>query len=390
MTDSTSQFYTIFDKPGSHLYWENYIDYAPFFAGIGPKVAKDWVEALEYLRSQLGDGFLREMKNSHPFANLITTLTPWHITRTIHYADILRDLQQNDPGYSAFLKKLRSPVGAKNEMMDFLYAARILNTTGLITRFPKAIPDRKNPDLQIIDPNTGQSVSAEISRMDDSGERTLQNQSYKSLASILRRHLRNPLHSARQLSVPIPAYYDTLPTVLYRLQDQVEAWGGHAQYKDDYLEIDLFPLDNFAVFNSWLDENDRRKGFNGMPLNFDDTKRVSDRKIKTEAGHFIPVKTGLIIFPCSPFHFMHQKSTEIIQAFKHRLSRYPNIIGIYTYAEIMESDASLIADKGYLRKQVDNGITQYSLYVENDLAKPFDPEIRQKLLDAFRSQKAMI
>lgn len=383
MADGTTHFGTIFDKPGSHRYWENYIEYAPFYTDVPPSVILRWVAALEYLRSQLGDGFLRSMKNPHPFVNLITTLSPWHIARTIRYANILRDLQHNDPGYLAFLKKLRSPVESKNEIMDFLHVAEILSTSGLITRYPEPMPDQKNPDLQIIDPDTGQSISAEISRLDDSGARAVQNHSYKELDSVLRTHLRNPLHSARQLGIPPPAYYDTLPSILYRLQDQVEAWHGHVQYKDDYIEIDVFPLIPLASFYNWLDENNRRKGFNGMPLSFDDTNRISDRKIKTEAGHFPPAEMGLIIFPCTPFHFMHQRSGEVIQTFKRRLSRYPNIIGIYLFAEIMDADGGLIADKGYFRSQVDSAITRYSLYVENDLAKPIDAAIRQKILTSF-------
>jgi hypothetical protein len=384
MPEDMQIFHTIFNRPESHLYWENYIEYGRINTEIPQALASRWADALDFLRTQLDDGFLRAMNHSHPFANLITTLSPWHIARTIRYADILRNLQRHDPGYPAFLKKLRSPVDAKNEMMDFLRVAEIFHGAGLTTRFPEPFPDQKNPDFHILDSDNGQMVLGEISRVDNSGARFEQTHSYKQLAPLIRRCLRNPVYSARQLSVPPAGYANALPPILDRLQDQAEAWQEHAKFEDDYVEIDVFPLDEFDAFNNWLQENNRRKGFNGMPLNFNDIGRISDKKIKTEAEHFAPSQPALIILPVTLFHFMHQDAGEAIRVFKRRLMEYPNIIGIYLYAEIIESEASFSSDKGYTRKQIDGPLTQYSLFVDNDVAMPIEAGIRQKLLSALR------
>jgi hypothetical protein len=381
----------VFDRPGSHWNWENLIQYARQRTGLHPGQAHYWADALEFIRSQLGDGFLRAMKVSHPLSNLIINFSPWHIERTIQYADILRDLRQHDPGYPAFLKKLSSPVDAKNEMMDFLRIAEILRAPGLLVRFPKPKPNQKNPDLQIVDPDSDQVVFGEVSRLDDSGARAAQKESYDELAPIIHGYLRNPLYSARQTAVPPAGYSDTLPLVLHRLQQEAENQRGHAHHKDDFLEIDVFPLDDQAMLDSWLDDHkDRRKGFNGISLNFNDTHRISDRKIKTEADHFSPSQLGLIVIPVTIFNFMHQGALECTRVIKYRLATYPNIVGVYLYTEIIESHVSLITDKGYARKQLNGPMTKYSLYVENDVSTQIHPSIQQKMRAALLQHEKFI
>jgi hypothetical protein len=384
MSDNIPLYSSIFDRADSYLCWENLIRCVHLHTSISPALAERWAHGLEFLRCQLGDSFLRAMRHSHPFVNLITDFSPWHIARTVRYAEILLDLQSHDPGYPAFLKKLRSPVDTQKEMMNFLHMAELFQATGLLTRFPEPLPDQKNPDFRIVDPASGQVLLGELSRLDDSGPRALQRQSYNRLAHIIRGQLRNPLYSARQLGVPPAEYADELPPILDRLQDQAEAWHGHAEFEDNYIEIDLFPLDEFEAFNTWLLKNDRRKGFNGMPLSFNDTGRISDKKIKTEAEHFAPSEAGIIIFFATPFHFIHQDAAEATRAFKRRLARYPNIIGVFLYAEIIEGDAGIAADKGYTRKKIDGPLTQYSIFVENDITNAIDAGTRQKILSALR------
>ncbi len=378
--------FSIFTTPEAHLEWENYIRYAREQTQFPLDVTRRWIDTLTFLRQELDEGFLRQTNHYHPLIELITGAEPWQVERLIQYTDILQYLASMDPDYPAFLEKLKAPKAAKSEAMDFLLIAEILHSSGLQVRFPKEILLQKNPDIVGTDPSTMQVIYAEISRMEESDKRVKLDKSYGRLYSVIHRCLCNPLYSAKQLHQTPFGYPRKLAAALLQLQKDVSEKNEWAEYEDMYFTIRLYPLSQEPIFNAWLEKEDRRKGLNGPPLNFDDTSRISGYKIREEAKHFRRDQAGLIFIPVNSLHFWQQHTEEAKRSFQYRLRKYPNIIGVYSYSEMLHPDAASFrfpTDDRFTRQQLNGPLTRYSFFVRNEAFNlSIHPATHQKILSA--------
>lgn len=362
-------WFSIFRQSDSWLDWENYIRYAECQTLIPKNLAAQWTKALEFFRNQLRKDFLRQNRHHHPLVDLITGFSPWQIGRIVQYAQMLEQLSISDPDYPEFLKKLSAPTGAKAEAMAFLNIAGILQTAGFKVRFPAIVLAQKNPDLQITDPMTGQLIYGEISRMEESEERKHISDNYEEIRKMLLTYLKNPLYSAIQLAITPFGYSWKLTNILRQLEMEMEDKNHWAEYHDTYFSIHLFPLSQEAEFNSWLTQYNRRKGFKGMPLNFDDNPRIAGYKIREESRHFGQDQAGIIFIPVSILHFWQQHSDDAERSFKRQLQKRPNVIGIYIYSEALHPDgvlANFPTDDRVTRHQIDDSLTRYSIFVRNE------------------------
>ena len=375
MTDTTididlTLWFSIFNTADSHIHWKNYIRYANEQIQFTQEVTKRWINALIFLQSQLGNRFLHPTKPRHPLTGLITGVNPWQVERVIRYAEIIQHLAATDPDYEHFRRKLIGPVAAKAEYMDFLLVADILHSAGLEVYFPKPIPTQKNPDLVITDPSCPATIFGEVSSTHAKKKRNDESKSYDDLYKIIGRHLQNPLYSAGQLRIPPPLYTKKLEKALVRLQNQVEEKNTWAEYEDRYITVRLYPLSQEATFNTWLQEADRRKGFHGIPQNFDDTDRITGYKIADEASHFLPHQTGLIFLPINALHFWQQHTEDAKQSILRCLRKHPNVLGVFLYSELQHPDAVLFrfnnTDDRFTRQQLSGLLTRYSVFVQNE------------------------
>lgn len=361
--------FSIFTNIESYKNWESYLNYAQNQTRFSKDITFKWIEAIEILRKLLGEDFIRQINQWHPLMGLISESCDWQVKRQIEYADILEQLFLHDPDYSSFIKKLKAPVTAKQEAMDFLNTASILKNAGFQIRIPEEVINQKNPDMICIDPETSQHIYIEISQMKNSARRASIEHSYKELYKVVKKNLNNPFYSANQLMIPPFGYKGKLAGVLSDLEKQTREFNTWVQYEDTYFSIRLYPLSEERAFNNWLVKENRRKGFLGIPLDFDDTSLISSYKIRDEARQILPDKTGLIVLPVNILHFWLQHSGEAIRSFQYRLKKYPNIIGVYLFSEILNPVADSLrfnTDDRFNRQNLGGGLIKYSLFVRND------------------------
>jgi len=381
-------YFKIFPEPKDRLVWENYIRYASTQTHLSPQLRSQWIDALQLFSRELGSKFLSASGHRHPLTNFATGTAPWQIQRLIEYANTIKHLKSADPDYSHFLNKLKSPVESKAEAIHFLNIASMSLSMGFRIRFPKEIHGQKNPDLIISDPQTENVIEGEVSVMGESDDKKASRKNYYELAHIIDTYAGSPLYSARQITLATKETQVAFTNTLSNLSKQVTDKDRRIDYKDEIIDLTIFPLSQEAEFQAWLHNEDRRKGFNGPPPNFDDTSRISGNKLKREANQIRPDRAGLIFIPVSPLHFWHMHTEETTRNFQYRLSFFPNIIGVYLFAEIIQPSDSHIKlglHAQFTQTPIHDPLTRYSLFVRNNAyASKIHPATMQKIGTIFQ------
>jgi|GEM_PF-5877761 len=370
----------------AHFDWEPHLRYARDQTLYPRDLTVRYVRALTQFREILGDSFLRQVRYSHPLANMIMEPGPWQIQVLCEYANLLQHLSNNDPDYPHLLQKLLSPVEAKRQAMYFLQIGQLLRSAGLDVRFPAEITGQKNPDVKIADPDTGQAINGEVSRLDQSKDRLDTENNYYQLRRVLKAHLTNPLYSAIQLQWVPEEYLANLGSRLAALQQQVAETSTPAEYTDDYFTITLFPLSQQDALYSWMDSANRRKDLIGVPQSFDETRRIANNKIARKSKQLVADNPGVLFLPVSSLHFWSQRVTETTAILQHRMKEKPQVFGAYVFAESLHVDAEQFwfnADDGFDRTTVAGALARYSLFIPNPaFDNMLQKETRIKLLSA--------
>lgn len=154
-------------------------------------------DALRYLRSTLGDGYLRRAdRERNPM--LFWYFTNWSDgarLSMIRFAEALRALK-GSIGYKAILKRVRRPKNLE-ELLEgrsvVEVAYRFFRAGFSIEEFePRvSVPDHhgvdgpKKPDMKVVDRETGEEIIVEVSRMNSSDHQNLISRTYEVIWYVL-------------------------------------------------------------------------------------------------------------------------------------------------------------------------------------------------------------
>jgi hypothetical protein len=377
---------SIFNCANSTFHWENHLKYARTQSRFDAAFTDQWIAAIETFRQELGHSFLRQVRFSHPLVHLLEGVAPWQAIRLTQLSEVLLYLKAKDSGYESFRQKLVSSVAAEEEYMDFLRLGHQFRSMGLDLSFPIAVKNQTTPDIILADHSTGQIFNVEVSRLEESEVRQNCRENYNRLRLTLEATLTNPVYSAIQFQLTPADYPETLSSHLVVLQEKVAATNGPVEYTDEYISVTLFPETQLDALYTWMNEADRRKGFNGVPLQLDETRRISGNKIKRESKQLSKNRPGLIAIPVSPLHFWQQKVSATSANFQARMKSLPHLLGTFIYAECLHPDADQFrfnGDDGFARVSIAGPLTRYSLFVPNpSFSLSINHNTHKKLLGA--------
>jgi hypothetical protein len=181
-------------------------------------------------------------------------------------------------------------------------------------------------------------------------------------------------------------YLVSLGPRLTTLQQQVAETSTPAEYTDDYFTITLFPLSQQEEFYAWTTTTNRRKGLNGPPQDFDETRRIANNKIARKSTQLLADNPGVLFLPVSSLHFWSQRVTETTAILQHRVKERPHVFGAYVFAECLHVDAEEFqfnADDAFDRVTIAGALAKYSLFILNPaFDHPLPEKTRIKLLSA--------
>jgi len=360
----------VFKNDNDHLEWHKQREYIIAMDGIDETSRKKLVDAYVVLEHELGKGFLKTSSYDHPIRQMISNRTDWQIQELIKFVETLLILKQSDSGYPRLKKLLLPNVKAKLEGVPFIEIAQEYIKAGFRVSFPNDINSDKSPDLEIINPENNNRFFIEVSAIDESDKRTIRTDNYRFLRSqFYARPLRIDCF-CRQKEVIEKDYYSEFEKIISHSKLKVIQLGQTIYYSDKYLEFLIITKDKSDELTEVCKTNNlRRFDVEGMNLNFDETDRLTNHKIKKEAIQILPEFNGLLYFPCSFLFFLTADMNNTITSLEDYLSKFKNIIGIVFFAKYADGfgeEKFQKTGKHIFSRKVNKALCSEFLFIYND------------------------
>lgn len=197
----------------------------------------------------------------------------------------------------------------------------------------------------------------------------------------------NHFYSAYYVN-PMPTEaIQTTPALLSEICNTAETSQQKVDYRDDHMQMTVFPLSQWEAFENWLIKEDLRKGLHS-PVDYDETSRVSSNKLKREAEQLPADRVGIIAIPLDARHFWCMHTDDTVDRFQNPLAPFPNVMGVYLFAEILhESDADINLGplKRFTRTTIHDPLARYSIFIPNSsFAMQIPAQTLAKLTAIFR------
>jgi hypothetical protein len=392
LAENIELYNSIFCERANLFQWGKYQEYARRQTLVEPELSSLWVAALQTFKSELGRKFLEQVKGIHPLTRWIRGIDRTSVLRLVQIANIIQYLKTTDPNYKSFRRRLQSPDWAKRETMALLVVGLLLRLVGLDIHIVPEKPPFQTPDFAMSDPASDQIIYGELSGLAPADELKGPAEDYEKVNALIRGTLTNHLFSADLLArIPL-GYEEQLTLILQSLEAGVSETHEDATYTDEFLTITQFPIDQMAEFNAWMDKNNRRKGFHGIPQNYDYTERIGGNKIPDKGKQASVMGNGILFIPVPWQHFWHQRVSHTIARLEVRMSTFPRMFGTFLFSEIIHIDPQdfrFHADDAFLRRPLADGLTLYSLFVPNPaFIGSIDNRMLDKLLYALNTPDA--
>lgn len=332
-------------------------------------IKDDWRKATQFLQGELGEGFFTYCGNFHAVHHMINGGDEGQVRKFIEWVNVLQTLKESDSNYPLLLKKLVSKNKSKSEAMPFIEIGRKHLREGFAVYFPKENQTSKNHDITLTYYATQEKIFVEVSRLNDTKDRADQHEQYNAVFNVIQDYAFD-LHVAGKLKKSMNKA--TLAATLQKIKDlKDQAWTTKriASLVDENISIAFVTNSCFEELGLWCIANDASKGFNGLPVNFNDTQRIiRQNRIKKEAKQIQNDKPGILYFPIQIMYMMMMNKADSIIAFADSLKHFPNIIGMVLYSEVIGGiEKECFLDFGHIYS-VQKGawhVYQHVLFIEN-------------------------
>lgn len=351
--------------------WNYYTDRAANFPfeDMPAELRGRWIAAIHVWRDELGRDFLKSHGATHPIVIMLqngATGAVWAIEKIINSASDLLLLKADMTSYRKLKEKLYSPAKCKNEGMPFLDVAAMFMAKGYGVTFLDEVPGRKNPDIGLTDPLSGEKLFIEVSRLEVSDDTLSSERSYRDFCALF------PF-----VDIPYSCYQarnfarEDIADVLDRVQaHRVQTLSANdiSYHEDSEIRLAMAPIHMRAEFEDWCMANNMRSGLHGKSLDFDETRRIKNNKLDKECKQILPGTSGLVIIPCHAIYFYMIDVEQAVHSFQQVLDKYPSVLGIAVYADILDATEEVIfVGEGYHMsvKLVGGVLARKILFVEN-------------------------
>lgn len=352
---------------------------------VPDELKTDWINATQFLQKELGNGFFNNCGYSHPVHHKINGGAEGQVRELIHWVNILRSLKESDSNYPLLLQKLKSKPRSRSEAMPFIEIAGRHLREGFSVYFPKENYDTRNPDIAVTYQPTDEKIFIEVSRISDSKQRADEGDQYNIFFDLIHQYGFD-LPVAGKLKKQMSK--EVLKGVIEKVKElKDKAWESKRlqSFTDDHISIAFVTESSFEELEPWCKANDVLKGFNGVPVDFNDTPRIiKQSRIKKEAKQIPEGKPGILYFPIQFLYMMVMDKMNTINGFVKALEDCPNIIGMVLYSEViggLEKECDLDFGHIYSVQKDHWHICRYVLFVENPA---FVYELSAEALQAIR------
>jgi hypothetical protein len=349
--------------------WDKYMAYVEGMEELSPDFKAKVRDTYSFLREEFGETFLTTAKHGHFLAGKVFNRAPWQLEDLISIVDTLKNLKGLNSNYQKLIEKLRSTAGSKAEGVPLIELAKMILAQGLHLKIEPEVPYIKKPDLEIINPENGDKLFAELSVLNESDDRNRKTESHHMVFQMI-----EMLPPYLPYSCKLKKVIDgkEIEIILENIKLSKEKTIAHEKlevYEDEYIIAGFSTETKIDDLKTWTASQGLRMGqVAGLELDFDDSKRIVNNKIGEKAKQLPSEFNGLIFIRVSALFFLSEGVRNTAVKVQSEINKYPHVIGVVVYSFLGEKKegAMYSFDGGFLTlTQVDQLTCRYVLFILN-------------------------
>lgn len=364
----SENYFKIFKNPDDHDKWSKQIEYAAIADNLDADTRQKLVSALETMVQIMGKSFLKTSHVNHPVRQMVSEKTEFRIYQLIEFADTIKTLKLTDTNFPKLQKKLLSKQESKREGVPFVEIAQTYIKENFIVNFLEENNFSKTPDIKITNPENNEVFYIEVSTLNDGPEKiNSQNNHYFFHSQF---HYIPPQNSfVGEQKEPINKEdYPEIEKIIANAKCKVEEHNQIVFYTDKRFYFLLAPKGYDEDLKLVCEKYALRLNtISGLPLNFNETDRIVNNKIRDKAKQIPQGSNGLIYFPVAPLFFITTDIKDITSRVEEYILSFKNIIGIVIFSKIVankEQTSENIGRHLFKRKTIKN-LSYESLFIHN-------------------------
>jgi len=289
----------------------------------------------------------------------------------IDFSESLQDLKRRDTtNFQVLLSKLKPRLKCQKEGIPFTDVVRMFRKKGFNVNFILESQLKRNPDIELIDPETNNSIFVEVSQLGLSDTQTDIQGQHRELSNTFIRHGYDLPKACKQLLPLEGDEMERVVNIIRALKDKAANERTFCSFEDDFIQVAVTHADKLDNLDIWCKErNIQRNSVGGLNVDFNDTYRlVNNQKIITEIKQLPKNKPGLVYIPISTLYFMMMNKPETGIAIMEQLEAFPFCYGVILYVGSVGSllPQQRISEEHFIYNvTVINGITRHLFFIGN-------------------------
>jgi hypothetical protein len=382
----TDLFFEVFKDRIHHRMWDKHIEYHQRNDEISDELKKDVVSSLEFLKSEFGNGFLKNCPNQHPIYQKLLNKAENQLHEVVFFAKTLQYLKSHS-NHSKLVEKLLPLDKCISEGVPFTFFSGWMLNEGFQVSFPEESNQGKCHDIDLLDPDSGDRICVEVSKLANSQKNIETSSNYRRLFHAFHNQLPRLPFSCIQLE---PINESEFPQVLQDITNAKEnaiEVGKIVTFISDKIDLAIVPHNQYDKLKEWCLKNQERPiDLRGLPINLDEPRRIASNKIRKEAKQIPSNETGLIVVPIDPKYLLFGDLREAIILYEKRMKEFPNLFGVLMYSRVLHTteEGSFSEDSNYFKRIIKSGLCTDLFFVGNQFYNgSLSKETKERLLRFF-------
>ena len=328
------------------------------------------VSIVDFFKAEFGKGFFNNCGQNHPIC-LKLTVNLHLLEELIEFSDNLQELKRHAPlNYEILLGKLKPRIKCQKEGIPFTDIARMFGKKGFYSNFIVESQVRRNPDVEIIDPQTNDSIFIEVSQLGLSDAQSDIQDQHRKLSDTFITYGYDLPKACKQLMPLEGEEMERAVRIIKTLKDKAAYERTFCMFEDRFIQVAVAHADRIDDLDCWCKERGiQRNSVGGLNVNFNDTPRlVNNQKIIKEISQLPKDKPGVVYIPVSMLYFVMMNKPETGIAIMKQLEAFPSCYGVILYTGSVGSLLPIrrIVEEHFIYNVgVSKGITRHLFFIGN-------------------------
>lgn len=328
------------------------------------------INLVGFFIAEFGKGFFNNCGQNHPIC-LKLTVNLHLLDDLIDFFDSLQNLKNtNFKNYQLLINKLKPRLKCQKEGIPFSDVYRMFQRKSFTSNFIVESQVNKNADIEIVDPETKDSIFIEVSQLGLSDTQTDIQGQHRQLSNTFIGHGYDLPKACKQLLPLGGEEMERVVNIIKKLKDKAAKERTFCAFEDNFIQVAVSHEDKIEELDNWCKKRTiQRNSVSGLNVDFNDTPRlVNNKKIVAEIKQLPKDKPGLVYIPVSTLFFWTMNKPETGIAIMKQLETFPFCYGVILYVESVGSlipQQRISEDHFIYNIGVMNGITRHLFFIGN-------------------------